>query len=305
MNGLLTSIVFPALGGKVAIQAEGAGAEAAVEESRELVLDLHDRLTRFEPGSELSRLNRNPEAVVEASPLMLRFAEAVGFAGRRSGGLVDATLLDQVERAGYIDTIDPDAGPLELEPPAGKLPGQADRSDWSAVSVDRDRQRIARPPGLRLDSGGIGKGLAADIVAERLQDFESWAVECSGDLRFGGTRGAIRRIEVKSPIQGGGIIATCEAASGAVATSGTTRRSWDTGDGRAHHLIDPRTGLSSRTGIIQVTAVAATGVEAEVRTKSALLSGPGEAAGWLPDGGVVVTDRLEVKTLGFDQGTGL
>jgi hypothetical protein len=40
--------------------------------------------------------------------------------------------------------------------------------------------------------------------------------------------------------------------------------------------------------VIQVTAIAPTGAEAEVRAKAALLSGAGQAMGWLPHGGVVV-----------------
>jgi FAD:protein FMN transferase len=41
---------------------------------------------------------------------------------------------------------------------------------------------------------------------------------------------------------------------------------------------------------VQATAVAPTALEAEVRAKAALLSGPAGAAAWLPDGGVLVLD---------------
>ena len=49
-------------------------------------------------------------------------------------------------------------------------------------------------------------------------------------------------------------------------------------------------GRPAFTGIVQATAVAPTALEAEVRAKAALLSGPAGAAGWLPDGGVLVFD---------------
>ena len=50
------------------------------------------------------------------------------------------------------------------------------------------------------------------------------------------------------------------------------------------------------TGLAQVTALAPTGAEAEMRAKAALLSGPSRAAEWLPHGGLIVADdgRLEV-----------
>jgi len=41
---------------------------------------------------------------------------------------------------------------------------------------------------------------------------------------------------------------------------------------------------------VQVTALAPNALLAEIRAKAAILSGPGGAARWLPDGGVVVLD---------------
>ncbi len=82
---------------------------------------------------------------------------------------------------------------------------------------------------------------------------------------------------------------TFDLVSGAVATSGTTRRSWIRADGQlGHHLIDPSTGRPAFTGVVQVTALAPTGVKAEALAKAALLSGPEYADRWLTHGGVVV-----------------
>lgn len=301
MSALATSRSFRSLGGQVTIQAEGPGSEMAVEEAEELVHDLHRRLSRFEPESELCRLNADPCEAVPAGPLMLRFVESARMAGEATGGLVDSTLLAEVEKAGYIESIDPDAG---ITPPSvgtgdDELPPRV--GDWSDLRVDPDLALVTRPPGLRLDSGGLGKGLAADIVAERLAGLETWAVECSGDLRFGGQRGADRRIDVGSPVAGDDPVAHFVAPAGAVATSGVTRRSWQTDSGQSHHLIDPRTGRPAETGLIQVTAVAPTAVEAEYRAKAALLSGLDGALKWLVHGGVVVTDQLEVRAWDFER----
>lgn len=151
---------------------------------------------------------------------------------------------------------------------------------------------------MRLDSGGLGKGLAADLVAEELAGLETWGVVCAGDLRFGGLLGAERRIEITAPDSAGKVIAEFSAAAGAVATSGTTRRSWKTEQGTAHHLIDPRTGRPAETGVVQATAIAPTTSEAEYRAKAALLGGRGGASEWLVDGGAIVTDDLEILTFG-------
>ena len=116
---------------------------------------------------------------------------------------------------------------------------------------------------------------------------EEDSVDCAGDVRVGG---APRAVHVESPFDGG-VVHTFEVAGGGVATSGIGRRSWiDPAGNPAHHLLDPATGRPAFTGIVQVTAIAPTAFEAELRAKTALLSGPDAAPRWLPDGGVIVFD---------------
>ena len=54
-----------------------------------------------------------------------------------------------------------------------------------------------------------------------------------------------------------------------------------------------------------MTAVAPTALEAEVRTKAALLSGPEEAADWLVHGGLVVIEDGGIRTFGENVETGV
>ncbi len=84
---------------------------------------------------------------------------------------------------------------------------------------------------------------------------------------------------------------TYSVSGGAFATSGIGRRAWLDAHGHpAHHLLDPGTGRPAFTGVVQATALAPTAAEAEMRSKAAVLSGPDDAAGWLPHGGVIVLD---------------
>lgn len=271
----------------------------ALAGARAIAEDVHRRLTRFEADSELCRLNADPCAAVPASELMRSFAALVRWAGEASGGLVDATCLDAVEAAGYrehfdparraaeqaaVDVAAPGAGGSQRADshthpaPGGPLPG-----DWRSVGV-RDGT-VVRRPGVRLDSGGLGKGLAADRMAGALRGCPSWVVDCAGDLRLGGTAGRARAVEVRDPFDDERVLHRFHLAAGAVATSGVTRRRWAGG----HHLIDPRTGAPADTGVVQATALAARGAVAEVRAKAALLAGPRQAAVHLPDGGLFVT----------------
>lgn len=278
-------------------------------------VDAH--LSRFDAASELSQLNADPRHAVPASALMQRFVEAVRWAGAHSGGLVDAACLEAVERAGYRDHLpaarlgaigwdaaltarasDPDgsadAAPgrsVRPSPSASELPGT-----WREVDVVRGE--VVRPPGLRLDSGGIGKGLAADFAAAALRGAPSWLVDCGGDLRIGGTSGRPRSVAVLDPVDQSTVLHRLLVTRGAVATSGVTRRAWlQPGGDRSHHLIDPRTGRPADTGVLQVTALAPTGLEAEVFAKTVLLLGAERAPAALPHGGVVVSERGVVTVI--------
>jgi thiamine biosynthesis lipoprotein len=299
---------FECFGGRCAVRVgdpDRDTARWAADRARQALLEAHRALSRFDPDSELSRLNRDPRAEVPASPLLRRVVAAALTAGLRSGGLVDATLVDEIEAAGYAESRDfggstrpllsGSVGAVSPPHPAGPSP----RAGWCEFAVDERAGTVTRPPGLRLDPGGIAKGLLADLVGEPLADFATFAVDCCGDLRIGGGDARSREILVADPV-GGEPIHTLRIADGAVATSGITRRAWAAADGRpAHQLIDPATGDPAFTGLLQATALAPTGLLAETLAKSALLAGPEGAEEHLPFGGVIVLADSEVRV--FDR----
>jgi FAD:protein FMN transferase len=275
---------------RVSGEAESCDAAAAAYDAKRILLHAHRTLSRFDPDSELSRLNRDPRPEVSASPLLRRVVAAALTAGLRSRGLVDATLVDEIEAAGYADSRQFDIAADQPPPPPAHAAGPSRRSRWCELAVDDRAGTVSRPPGLRVDPGGLAKGLMADEIAEALAKFPAFAVDCCGDLRVGGVDARTRTILVDDP-RGGPPLHELQIAEGAVATSGITRRSWIDSEGlAAHQIIDPATGRPAYTGVIQATAVAPTGLLAEILAKSALLVGPEQAESQLPFGGVVVEE---------------
>jgi thiamine biosynthesis lipoprotein len=278
---------FACFGATCAVFVTGEDAAEAVAQARRALLDWDRRFTRFDSTSELSRFNADHRHAVPVSATLAQLARTAVAAAEMTDGLVDATLLGEIERAGYRSDLGSTLPlPLALRRAPARRPasGRA-AAAWRQLRVDG--AVIHRPPGLALDSGGLAKGLFADLLAAQLAHHGAFAVECAGDLRVGGTP---RRVHVASPF-GGPSLHTFRLADAAAATSGIGRRSWLDGHGRpAHHLLDPSTGTPAFTGVVQATAIAPTAVEAEIRAKAALLSGPDAAPGWLPHGGVVVYD---------------
>ncbi|MFZ0043972.1 MAG: FAD:protein FMN transferase [Solirubrobacteraceae bacterium] len=298
---------FPCFGGHCVVMVGGTGpagrpADAVLRAKRRL-LGWHGQFSRFDDGSELSRLNADRRGTVPVSAAMIRFVAAAIEAAELTGGLVDPTLVTEIERAGYVDSL-PDTSVASLStqralaPTATRSPaGPSPTAAWRQIKVDHEAEAITRPPGVRLDSGGIAKGMFADMLAAELAGHDSFAVTLAGDLRFGTTGSERRPVQVADPFDDS-LLHVFELVRGAAATSAITKRSWRAADGsHAHHLIDPATGRPAFTGVVQVTALAPTAAEAEARSKAALLSGPSAAATWLTHGGLVVRDDASIELI--------
>ena len=277
---------------------------AAADRERAYVLDFARRLSRFLPDSELCSLNRDPRERVPASRL-LRAAVAAGiWAAERTGGLVEPTLVQALERAGYAASLD-GAASASLQDALAVAPtrwtAQPDPSSrWREIQVDEELGAVVRPPGVRIDTGGTGKGLCADAVAHRLRAYTRFVVDCGGDIAVGGVGAQLEpyEIEVEHPLTGIAV-GRVRLARGGVATSGLNVRIWrDASGGFAHHLLDPSTGRPAWTGLIGVTAIGGSALEAETLSKLALLLGPGGARRVLAEhGGVIVHDSGEVERI--------
>ena len=88
---------FACFGGTCEVRAADPAAEAR---ARDRLIELHARFTRFDPASELERLNADPRPAVRASAELRALARAVRHAGERTGGLVDGTLAAEIAAAG-------------------------------------------------------------------------------------------------------------------------------------------------------------------------------------------------------------
>jgi thiamine biosynthesis lipoprotein len=251
--------LFDALGGECEIYAVGLpSARLAVAES--WVHEMHDRLTRFSPSSELSRFNESAGSWADVSPLLESLLRESLRAHDLSGGLVNAAILPALLAAGYTRTFS--EGPTHVTasvvPPA--LPEVLEVRSGSA----RLRQ------GASIDLGGIAKGWLADRLAADLGS--NSLVNLCGDLY---ARGDGETGDGWPVGMGGKTVLLLDMGA---ATSGTRRRSWGPD---LHHLIDPRTGLPSRTDLAEASVIARTAADAEIFAKTALLLGAAKAEEYL------------------------
>ena len=263
------------------------GPSSLADDAEATIRRLESLWSRFVPTSEISRLNDLAGEFVPVSPETIMLITRSREAWRMSGGAFDPTVLGSVIRAGYDRSFEQViAAPREGRSVLG--PGIED--------VEIKGTSVRLPQGSGFDPGGIGKGLAADIVAAQLMasGADGACVNLGGDVRVlgcppegGGWTVAVEHPWATAPIAQVGL------ADGAVATSTTLRRRWEVGRTVQHHLIDPQTGLPSDSDLTLVTVVAADAVTAEVMAKTVLLAGSARAFDILGGTGVeaLATDR--------------
>lgn len=268
------------MGGHATITLVGGG-EDLVARCFALADHLEARWSRFLPTSDISRLNWAEGASVEVDPVTVQLISAMREASELSDGDFDPTLLPELIASGYAaSVVAPDL--VTTLPASASAPGRL-------ASLTLDGSSVRMPVGTTLDPGGIGKGLAADIICEFGLAEGAWGImaEISGDIVVAGRApdAVAWLLGVEDPFDTSRHLTTVRIARGAIVTSSQRKRRFDTAAGVRHHLIDPRTGASALTDIQTVTVIAATGVRAEAISKSGFLRPVEEYLAWLPQVG--------------------
>jgi thiamine biosynthesis lipoprotein len=260
------------------------GELAAARSAVERMLDEVDlAYSRFRPDSELMAVNAAAGRTVRLGPLLARALEGAMVAARTTGGAVDPTIGRALRVIGYDADFDLVAGTARtLELRVAPVPG------WSAMAFDPNARTLRVPPGVELDLGSTGKGLAADLAAaaalEAVGPDAGVLVSLGGDIATAGRtpEGGWRILlaeDSNAPSEGEGEVVAIER--GAVATSSTTVRRWRTAEGATvHHIVDPRTGLAAVTPWRTATVVAATCEQANAASTAAVVMGDAAPA-WL------------------------
>jgi FAD:protein FMN transferase len=258
---------------------------------------LEQRWSRFLPGSDITRLNRHPGIPIPVDPDTLALIAAMIDGWRLTHGRYDPTLLPALAAAGYAASIDNPGATTLL--PADTTGGAAGLLD---ITVDRTAGTVTLPPGLTLDPGGIGKGLAADLVVGQLLDHGAAGalVSIGGDLAMAGQAPHPGGwfVTVEDPLAPPNELATLAVTAGGVCTSSTQSRRWRHHDHTRHHLIDPTTGGQADTDLAAVTVIAGAGWLAEAHATAALLAGSSHAISYLDGNGLsgIITTTGGVTT---------
>lgn len=240
------------------------------------VRELDERLSDYAIDSELSLLRlAQPGKPRPVSPILF-------------SALAQARELSE-DTAGAFDlTVGPSIRLWRTARQARILPAETERLQavaavgWSNVILDVRASTVTfTRPGMRMDLGGIAKGMGADAALRELRrrGFPRAMVAASGDLALGeappGTAGWTVGIAALDGREGEYarllVLKNC-----GVSTSGDTEQYVTIAGTRYSHIVDPRTGIGL-TNRIQATVIAPTATESDALATALCVKGP-EAA---------------------------
>jgi len=266
-----------AMGGWATITLTG-GSEALLDRLARRLVELEERWSRFRPDSELSRLNAATGLWHEVSTDTVLLVDALRAAHAATFGAFDPTLLpDSIAIGDAASRVDPTL--VTVLPRSARA-----ASGLSGIELADGHMRL--PAGVSLDSGGLGKGLAADLLVREAREAGAAGalVAIDGDLAASGVspRGGRWQVSIEDPRDPTGSVGLIDLGVGGVATSSRARRRWTHEGIDVHHIIDPATHQSAATEVLSATVSAPSGALAEAVATCAFIWRVPEFIDWLP-----------------------
>lgn len=234
---------------------------------------LENKLSVFRPGSDIWNLNRNagikPVTVSDETFEILSAAKKLN---ALSGGAFAVTIRPLVSLWG-IGKINNNIPEQEKIDAVKKLV-----NDGGLLLDETEHTAFLSVPGQRADLGGIAKGYAADEIKRILTraGVKSALINLGGNIMTVGCRpdGQPWQIGIQNPASvRGNYLGTVSAVNKAVVTSGKNERFFIRDGICYHHLIDPHTGRPADSGLLSVTVIGDSAIEADALTTAVFILG--------------------------------
>ncbi len=277
----------------ITMKAYGENAESALNSAESRLNELEALWSVTDEKSEIYHLNHSggtPVTVSEAT------AELIGFAlemAEKTDGALEPTVYPVLTEWGF--TTD-----FHRVPTREEINGLLQNVDYKKVRVENRDVLLLKE--MQIDMGAIAKGFAGDITADVLKSegVNSAIISLGGNIQTVGTKkdGSPWKIGIRCPTSGDNF-AMLEVSECAVVTSGGYQNFFTDEDGTVyHHIIDPKTGMPAKNGLLSVTVVGKEGRLCDALSTALFVMGAEKAVCyWQENGGfdfILYTEQNEV-----------
>lgn len=291
-NGTRRGFSGTTMGTRYRVTVAGSHDQAALQTGVAQILEnMNDKLSTYQPDSDLSQLNAAAETSwVKVSPELAHVMATALHIGRASVGAFDATVAPVVNLWGFGP-----GQPVVRSPNDKRIAAALTRIGHHQLDIKdapAEIRKVRRD--VHIDLSGVGKGYAVDRIAGYLKraGVEEFLVDIGGDMRAhrSSPYKATWRIGIEKPHVGPRTLhRVVNLGSGAIATSGDYRNFYEADGAMYSHIIDPRSGAPVSHNLASVTVIAATAEEADGWSTALMVMGP--------DAGQELADRMGLSAL--------
>lgn len=256
------------------VTAYGSQCEAAVEAAEDEINRLDGLISVGDEGSEIYQVNTTGSGVL--SPELGYLVERSLELYESTDGLFDIAIYPIMDEWGFTTEN-------YKVPDEAALQNLLTLTDASKINYDEESGEITFDmEGMQIDLGGIAKGYTSARIMDIYKEYgiKSGLVSLGGNVQLLGTKtdGSLWRVAIQSPGDDSDYIGVLSASDVAVITSGGYERYFEQDGKTYHHIIDPRTGYPSDSGLLSVTIVSDDGTLADGLSTSLFIMGKDQAA---------------------------
>lgn len=245
----------------ITITLEGKDSEEAANEAANYIMELERKLSRQDPGSEISSLNlSSKEMPVTLSKETYDLLSMVVEYSNETEGRFDLTIAPVMDIWGFGTE---DAHVPTQEEIAEVLP----LVDYSKVHLLPDNKAYLEE-GVKVDLGGAAKGYIGDLLMEKLEGYKLSKIilDLGGNICCGSSSSELN-IGIISPLSSDQLCCTYSLPKGqncSVITSGAYERNIEENGVRYGHIMDTSTGYPADTDLLSATVIGPDGTKGDV-----------------------------------------
>lgn len=265
-----------ALDTAITLKVYGSKRDEVLKKLEDKINELDDMLSTGKETSEVSRLNRSGVAVL--SPTVANLVKRSLDIYKKTDGLFDITIYPLMELWGFSTK--------NYKVPSGKeIAEKLKLVGFDKIDFNEETRKISfKNKGMEIDFGGIGKGYITDELVKILTDekVESAIINLGGNV-FGFRKkpdGSLWNIAIRDPNEPDKYMAAIRLEDSAVITSGGYERYFEENGIIYHHILDPRTGKPSDSGLKSVSIISKDGTLADALSTSLFIMGEEKAIGY-------------------------
>jgi FAD:protein FMN transferase len=239
-----------------------------------VLISLDSSLSLYKPYSRINQFNNSKSGIVLDKHLLSVIKKSIT-TYTETKGLFDITVQPLVQAWGFGVTK------TNTVPDATSLKNILSCVNTKLLQLKGNRLMKTKPC-VKIDLNGIAQGYSVDVLASFLEKHgvKNYIVELGGEIRVKGRKqpsGEKMKIGIESPnedaFENHPMQKIIALDKGAITTSGSYRKYYESNGQKITHLINPKTGYPQKNELISVTVYARDAMTADAYDNALMLMG--------------------------------